>query len=94
MDEHTIHVEDHVRLMKNVPELMLHRGDVGVVCSIWHAASSAFEVEFPSTESKFGIRTVLCEDEVAKDEGDEPTANPAFGDDYDESSRSSFILHS
>jgi len=94
MDKHAISVEDHVRLIKSIPELLLHRGDVGVVCSIWHSASCAFEVEFPSTESQFGIRTVLREDEVAMDEGNEESAKPAFSDDYDGFSQVSAMLPS
>ena len=68
MTKQRIQVEDRVRLMKSIPELLLHRGDVGVVCSIWHAASFAYEVEFPSDESEFGTRTVLLEEHVEAEE--------------------------
>jgi hypothetical protein len=65
MDEQPkIRVEDQVRLMKSIPELMLHRGDIGVVCSIWHAGESAYEVEFPAPGSPYGTRTVLFEEQV------------------------------
>ena len=40
------HVDDFVRLTRDIPELFLHRGEVGVVRSTWFAPSSCFEVEF------------------------------------------------
>lgn len=42
----TPHVDDTVRLMQDIPELQLQRGDVGVVCSKWFAPTEAYEVEF------------------------------------------------
>lgn len=39
-------VDDHVRLTRDIPELQLNRGDVGVVCSTWFAPALAYEVEF------------------------------------------------
>jgi Domain of unknown function (DUF4926) len=35
-----------VRLNHDVPELWLHRGDVGVVRSIWLSPADCYEVEF------------------------------------------------
>lgn len=35
-----------VRLTHDVPELWLHRGDTGVVQSIWLAPANRYEVEF------------------------------------------------
>ena len=40
------HIDDFVRLTRDIPELSLHRGEVGVVRSTWFAPSSCFEVEF------------------------------------------------
>jgi hypothetical protein len=40
------HVDDFVRLTRDIPELSLHRGEVGVVRSTWFAPSVAYEVEF------------------------------------------------
>lgn len=42
----SLHVDDHVRLTEDVPELSLHRGDVGTVCSIWFSPGDTYEVEF------------------------------------------------
>lgn len=43
----TPHIDDRVRLVDNVPETPLTRGQVGVVCSTWPAADEpTFEVEF------------------------------------------------
>lgn len=35
-----------VRLVQDIPELGLHSGEVGVICSTWFAPIDAFEVEF------------------------------------------------
>ena len=40
------HIDDFVRLTRDIPELALHRGEVGVVRSTWFAPSTCFEVEF------------------------------------------------
>ena len=37
---------DRVRLEQDIPELELHRGDVGVVVSSWFFPNTAYEVEF------------------------------------------------
>ena len=39
-------IDDCVRLTKDVPELMLKRGTVGIVCSTWGSPVEAYEVEF------------------------------------------------
>ena len=39
-------VNDFVRLRKDIPELQLQRGTVGVVCSRWCSPVDAYEVEF------------------------------------------------
>ena len=40
------HVDDFVRLTRDIPELALRRGEVGVVRSTWFAPATAYEVEF------------------------------------------------
>lgn len=40
------HIDDRVRLTTDIPELELHQGDVGIVCSRWFAPTEAYEVEF------------------------------------------------
>jgi len=40
------HVDDFVRLTRDIPELSLHRGEIGVVRSTWFAPTLAYEVEF------------------------------------------------
>jgi hypothetical protein len=39
-------VDDRVRLTKDIPELELRTGDIGVVCSTWFSPTEAYEVEF------------------------------------------------
>ena len=40
------HVDDFVRLTCDIPDLSLHRGQVGVVRSTWCEPLTAYEVEF------------------------------------------------
>ncbi len=40
------HVDDFVRLTCDLPDLSLHRGQVGVVRSTWCEPLTAYEVEF------------------------------------------------
>jgi hypothetical protein len=40
------HVDDFVRLTCDIPDLSLHRGQIGVVCSTWCEPLTAYEVEF------------------------------------------------
>jgi len=57
-------LNDRVRLIHDVPELCLHRGDVGVVKSVWFAPESAYEVEFEQAQSDFRVRKVLQAQQV------------------------------
>jgi hypothetical protein len=41
-----IEVNDRVQLTHDVPELGLHRGDQGLVCSTWFWPTETYEVEF------------------------------------------------
>ena len=40
------HVDDFVRLTCDIPDLSLHRGQIGVVRSTWCEPLTAYEVEF------------------------------------------------
>jgi hypothetical protein len=53
------HVDDRVRLTRDVPEIALRSGEVGVVCSIWHTSPIAYEVEFRAKPSSLAKRTLV-----------------------------------
>jgi Domain of unknown function (DUF4926) len=58
--------EERVRLIQDVPELGLHRGDVGLVCSRWFEPSTAFEVEFqPGAGCR--VRALLMPNQIQED---------------------------
>ena len=61
-----LHVDDRVRLEKDIPNLGLHRGDVGVVCSHWCEPESAFEIEFHAGDT--GMRAIVPEGNLAREE--------------------------
>lgn len=39
-------IDDIVRIRSDLPEIAVHRGDLGVVRSTWFAPTIAYEVEF------------------------------------------------
>jgi len=54
---------DPVRLVKELPELQLQRGQVGIVRSKWQHPTVAYEVEFES--AKPPLRVLLLENHLA-----------------------------
>lgn len=64
------HVDDFVRLTTDIPELSLHRGDVGVVRSQWFAPTTAYEVEFHPVGLDQQTRALLLAEQVEVEEGD------------------------
>jgi hypothetical protein len=61
-----VKAEERVRLIHDVPELGLHCGDVGRVCSTWFEPSTAFEVEFqPGADCR--VRALLMANQIQKD---------------------------
>jgi len=61
-------VDDHVHVIKDIPELALHRGDVGVVRSIWFAPADAYEVEFIASNSNCPSRGLLFSAQIEIEE--------------------------
>ena len=59
--------DERVRLTKDLPELGLHRGDTGVVCSTWFDPSTAFEVEFQPHAPGCSIRALVMRNQIQKD---------------------------
>ena len=66
------HVDEFVRLMVDLPELNLHRGDVGVVRSTWFAPTVAYEVEFQPIGLDCETRALLLAEQVKLEEAPEP----------------------
>ena len=63
------HIDDFVRLTTDIPELALHRGDVGVVRSTWFAPTTAYEVEFHPIGLDTQTRALLLAEQVQVEEG-------------------------
>jgi hypothetical protein len=53
-----IKVDEQVQLTQDIPELGLHRGEMGRVCSTWFG-TSAYEVEFQRETPDCSIRALL-----------------------------------
>jgi len=62
------HVDDVVRLTKDIPELSLHRGELGTVRSTWFAPAVAYEVEFRQPGNDNLTLALLCEEQVMVEE--------------------------
>ena len=59
-----VNVEQLVRLAQDLPELGLHRGDLGVVCSRWFEPNTAFEVEFQPKAAGCRVRALLMPGQI------------------------------
>ncbi len=67
-------IDDLVRLTKDIPELSLARGEVGVVRSTWCAPTVVYEVEFSQIGHDYQTRTLLRPEQIEVD------ADPVAGD--------------
>jgi hypothetical protein len=59
-----LHINDRVRLIADIPELALRRGDVGVVRSTWFAPTTAYEVEFHPVGLTCETRALLLAEQL------------------------------
>lgn len=59
-----IQVDQHVRLTHDMPELELHRGEIGLVCSTWFGPATAYEVEFQHKLPSYGMRALLMSNQI------------------------------
>jgi hypothetical protein len=57
---------DRVRLEQDIPELQLHRGEMGVVVSSWFCPNTAYEVEFEAKYQSAKVRVLLLERQVER----------------------------
>ena len=62
-------VDDFVRLVQDIPELALQRGEVGVVRSTWFAPSMAYEVEFHPVGHNCETRALLRAEQIEVEDG-------------------------
>jgi hypothetical protein len=62
------HVDDFVRLVRDIPELHLHAGQVGVVRSTWCAPFTAYEVEFESIGLDHETRALVMAEQLEVEE--------------------------
>jgi hypothetical protein len=67
-----------VRLVRELPELKLDAGTVGVVRSAWFYPTTAYEVEFPGRGRVRGNRLLLLEGEVAPTADQTPESAQCF----------------
>jgi hypothetical protein len=64
-----LHVDDFVRLRHDLPNLSLHRGEIGVVRSTWFAPQVAYEVEFHPIGLSHETRALLVEEQLELEDG-------------------------
>lgn len=71
-----LHIDDHVRLVQDIPESFLSRGEVGIVRSTWFSPATAYEVEFQQIGSDYQTRVLVRPEQVRLEElegEDEPS---------------------
>ncbi len=75
-------VGDIVKLTHDIPELMLERGEVGVVRSTWFAPLTAYEIEFCPHAQSMHTRALLLSEQFSVEERDNvpQTSIEMFGD--------------
>jgi hypothetical protein len=59
-----IRVNDRVRVIRDIGDLAVHTGDIGVVCSIFRHPTTAYEVEFRQNGTAYGLRTVIFHEQL------------------------------
>ncbi len=59
-----IQVDQRVQLAQDIPELGLHCGDAGIVCSTWFSPATTYEVEFRRTMPDCWIRALLMPSQI------------------------------
>jgi hypothetical protein len=64
------HIDDLVRLITDIPELSLTRGEIGIVRSTWFAPTLAYEVEFHQKGELHDTRALLLAEQVQVEEGE------------------------
>jgi len=57
-------INDPVRLLHDVPNLYLQKGDVGVVRAMWFEPTTAYEVEFHPPGLGQETRTILPAEDI------------------------------
>lgn len=62
-------VNDYVRLMRDIPELALASGEIGVIRSQWFAPEVAYEVEFHTPGLDEPTRALLMADQIVIEDG-------------------------
>ena len=63
-------VHDTVRLVRDVPQCELHRGDVGFLYDVSCHPLPIYEVEFPRHEPVLSYRILLLEDQIEATDGE------------------------
>ena len=62
-------IDDLVRLTRDIPELQLRQGDLGVVCSTWCSPAAAYEVDFgPMPGLDVHTRALLLAEQLQVDD--------------------------
>ena len=59
-----VRVDQRVQLMHDIPELELHSGEVGLVCSTWFTPATIYEVEFRRKILGCPIRAMLMPSQI------------------------------
>jgi len=73
-------INDYVRLIHDVPEMLLARGDIGIVRSTWFAPAVAYEVEFHPLGAKTDTRVLLRAEQMEVEDNPSAALSPSNSD--------------
>jgi hypothetical protein len=74
-----IRVDEQVQLTQDIPEVGLHCGEIGRVCSTWFGPATAYEVEFQREFPNCSVRALLMLKQIAGKAGRSPQATDGSG---------------
>ena len=75
-------IDDKVRLIRDIPELSLLRGEIGIVRSTWFAPTVAYEVEFQKTGLNSITRALLLREQLTLAESIPAIAAKDYSTDF------------
>ena len=73
-------INDSVRLVQDIPEFSLSKGEIGVVRSTWFAPAVSYEVEFHQLGLSYEVRCLLTAEQLVVQEDVLPIAAQLNGE--------------
>jgi len=79
-------IDDQVRLLRDIPQQKLYRGEIGIVRSMWCAPQLVYEVEFDHVGLDERARALLVADQVEQITSDKALSDSETDEDHPDAS--------